>query len=230
MQQFHSYAPAEARPVAEQNDSSSGIHQQSERAASDQAVINHQGLIPSAGVRMLVPATPLCTGGKGPVTKRRFQRGCFQMKGGLAYTFYYEDCERADGSLASRKVRHYIGHVGPGGISERAARREHSRIMEEVNRKRGSIAPAMPGRAFADSVVDWRKAIAPLLSPATVRQRESYLRKHILPKFKDAAPHTLDVGTMQQFVTELRRTLSRKTVAVEKVFVNANGTVAATSI
>jgi integrase len=130
----------------------------------------------------------------------------------MAFTFYYEDFQQADGTLGSRKVRHLIGHVGPGGISERAARREHSRIMDEVNRKRGSVPPAAPGRSFSDSVTEWRAAIAPTLSPATVRQRECYLRKHILPKFKDAAPHTLDVGTLQQFASELRKTLSRKTI------------------
>jgi Phage integrase, N-terminal SAM-like domain len=80
------------------------------------------------------------------------------------------------------------------------------------DRKRGSIAPAAPGRSVGDSVAEWRAAIAPHLSPATVRQRESYLGKHILPKFGDAAPHTLDVATLQQFATGLRKTLSRKTV------------------
>ncbi len=56
------------------------------------------------------------------------------------------------------------------------------------------------------------RALASTLSPATVRQRESYLKKHILPKFKDAGPHTLDIGTLQQFATELRKSLSRKTI------------------
>ena len=146
------------------------------------------------------------------MAKRRYQRGCFQLKNGLAFTFYYEDFQHGDGTLGSRKVRQLIGRVGPGGISERAARREHSRIMEAVNRTRGSVAPAAPGRAFSDSVAEWRAAIAPTLSPATVRQRECYLRKHILPKFKDAAPHTLDIGTLQQFASDLRKTLSRKTI------------------
>jgi integrase len=165
------------------------------------------------GADIIRDATPLTTGRKrGPVAKRRFQKGCFQLKDGMAYGFYYEDSQQWDAALATRKVRHFIGHVGPGGLSERAARREHDRIMQEVNRKRGSVAPSAPGRSFADSVAEWRAAIAPTLSPATVRQRESYLKKHILPKFKDAAPHTLDIGTLQQFATELRKSLSRKTI------------------
>jgi integrase len=161
----------------------------------------------------LITATPQTTGRKrGPVAKRRFQKGCFQLKDGMAYTFYYEDFQRPDATLETRKVRHLIGRVGPEGISERAARREHARIMEEMNRKRGSVAPAVKGRTFLDAVVAWRTAVAPHLSPATVRQRESYLRKHVNPKFGAAAPHMLDVSALQQFATELRKVLSRKTV------------------
>jgi integrase len=130
----------------------------------------------------------------------------------MAHTFSYEDCQQPDGSMATRKVRHFIGRVGTDGMSERAARREHDRIMQEVNRKRGSVAPTIHGQTFIDAVNAWRRAIAPNLSPSTVRQRESYLKTHILPKFKDSAPHSLDVPTLQQFATDLKGTLSRKTI------------------
>ena len=40
----------------------------------------------------------------------------------------------------------------------------------------------------------------------------SYLKTHILPRFQDSAPHALDVPTMQQFATDLKGTLSRKTI------------------
>ena len=129
----------------------------------------------------------------------------------MAYTFYYEDCKQPDGTLKPRKVRHFIGRV-PDELSERAALREHDRIMQEVNRKRGSVAPAIKGRTFQDATESWRKAIAPSLSPSTRRQRESHLRTHILPRFADATPHTLDAEALQQFATDLRKVLSRKTV------------------
>jgi len=61
------------------------------------------------------------------------------------------------------------------------------------------------------AVNNWRQAIAPNLSPATVRQRESYLRVHILPRFARSAPHELDIPQMQQFATELRKRVTRKT-------------------
>jgi integrase len=130
----------------------------------------------------------------------------------MAHTFYYEDCQQPDGVTATRKVRHLIGRVGLEGLSERAARREHDRIMQEVNRKRGSVAPAVKGRTFRDIAEAWRVVIAPHLSLSTVRQRKSHLRKHIMPRFGDAAPHTLDNSALQQFATSLRRVLSRASV------------------
>lgn len=143
--------------------------------------------------------------------KRRFQKGCLQIKDGMAYTFYYEDVETPNGALTTRKVRHFIGRV-PAEMSERAASQEHARIMEIVNRKRGSVAPTVKGRAFKNAVEQWRKAIAPTLSPSTVRQMESYLRSHILPKFGEDAPHSLDAAALQLFVTDLlNKQLSRKT-------------------
>jgi integrase len=141
------------------------------------------------------------------VAKRRFQKGCFRVEQGVAYSYFYEDA--ADGS--TRKVRHRIGCV-PAELSERSARREHARIMHTVNQNRGSVAPAIRGKSFGDAVAAWRSAIAPNLSPATVRQRESYLRQHILPRFKDSALHTIDVAAIQQFATDMRKVLSPKTV------------------
>lgn len=143
--------------------------------------------------------------------KRRFQRGCFQLNDGKAYSFYYEDAPRADGTMGSRKVRHFIGCV-PAEMSERSARREHNRLMQAVNIKRGSVAPAIRGQAFHDAVEAWRNDIFPHLSPATVRQRESYLKKHIMPRFSETAIHTMDLTTLQRFATELRAVRSRKTV------------------
>jgi len=133
------------------------------------------------------------------------------------FSVYYEDVQKPDGTLTTRRVRHLIGNLA--SMSERAARREHDRTMREINRKRGSVAPAIKGQTFRDVTTAWLTAVAPHLSPSTVRQRESYLRQHVLPKFGDAAPHTLDVPAMQQWATDLRKTLSRKTV------INVLGTV-----
>ena len=129
----------------------------------------------------------------------------------MAYCFYYEDHRELDGSLVTRQVRHFIGRV-PDEMSERAARREHDRIMQEVNRKRGSVAPSEKGQTFGDAVEAWRKAIAPTLSPATARQMESHLRAHILPKFGEEATQALDVAPLQLFATDLLSHLSHKTV------------------
>jgi integrase len=134
------------------------------------------------------------------------------VENGKAYSFYREDVERPDGSLGTRLVRHLIGPVGPDGMSERAARQEHARIMEEVNRKRGSVAPAVVGRTFGDAVEMWRKSDAPQLAPSTLRQRNSYLRQHILPRFKDVPTQSVDVVALQEFANSLSQKLAQKTV------------------
>ena len=130
---------------------------------------------------------------------------------------YYVDVVQPDGETTTKQVKKCLGNIAQ--VSERAARREHARIMEDVNFKRGSIAPVPKGQTFADAVNKWRSAIAPNLSPATVRPRESFLRAHIMPRFGKSGLHEMGVGEIQQFATDLRRTLSGKTV------VNILGTV-----
>src|SRR5713101_6506891 len=105
-------------------------------------------------------------------------------------------------------------------MSERAARREHDLFMAEINRRRGSVPVPIKGETFQDAVDAWKKDVAPQLSPATVRQRESYLRTHVLPVFGKEAPHTLDVRALQRFATTLQIDLSPNTVIniLETVF------------
>jgi len=67
------------------------------------------------------------------------------------------------------------------------------------------------GQTFAEAVSNWRKAVAPNLSPATVRTRESHLRTHIMPRFGQAGLAEIGVHQMQQFATDLRQSVSRTT-------------------
>jgi integrase len=131
---------------------------------------------------------------------------------GVAYTLYYEDVVQPDGSTESRRARHTIGRIGENGMSQRSAIREHQAFMQSVNLKRGSVAPAVVGQTFEDIVNQWRKDVAPNFSPSTLRQRESHFRQHILPRFGKEAPHSLTAAVLQQFATELRCKVSRKTV------------------
>ena len=126
------------------------------------------------------------------------------------FVSFYRDVEAADGSPKSKLVKHFLGNVRD--MSERSARREMASIMDEVNRLRGSAAAVIRGQLLADAVKMWRSAIAPNLSPATVRQRESYLRVHILPRFGQTALHEMGVQQIQQFATDLRSSVSAKTV------------------
>jgi integrase len=155
------------------------------------------------------------------VAKRRFQKGSFSVVNGVAYTLYYEDVQQPDGSMISRRARHTLGRIGSNGMSQRSARREHDAFMQEVNLKRGSAPPAVKGQSFADAVAAWRTDISPQLSPSTVRQRESHLRHHIIPRFGEEAPHALTIPVLQQFATGLRQKVSRKTVV--QVLVTISG-------
>ncbi len=130
------------------------------------------------------------------------------------YSMFYVDTSEGK----TKQVKKFIGRITE--MSERAARREHARIMEEVNRQRGSLAPILRGQTFADAVNKWRQAVAPNLSPSTVRQRESYLRVHILPRFGQLALPEIGVHEIQQFATDLRKSLSQKSAVniVSSVF------------
>ena len=136
-----------------------------------------------------------------------------EANGGF-YSQFYIDAVGPDGATVTKQVKKFLGNISQ--MSERAARREHARIMEDVNFKRGSIAPAPKGRTFADAVNNWRSAIAPNLSPGTVRAYESNLRTHIMPRFAQCALHEMGVHQIQQFATDLRG-LDRSSKTVEIV-------------
>jgi integrase len=171
-----------------------------------------QDLISTSSLLEDQSATSSSTGRKrGPVPRRRFQKGCFvKERNGSMYSMLYIDAVGADGAATTKQVKQFLGNLSQ--LSERAARREHARIMEQVNLKRGSIAPAPKGQTFADAVSRWRQAVAPNISPASVRPRESFLRVHIMPRFAQVALHEIGVHEVQQFATDLRKTVSGKTV------------------
>jgi integrase-like protein len=145
------------------------------------------------------------------VARRRFQRGSFikEANGGM-YSMHCLDTEQSDGSLLTKQVKRFLGNLSQ--FSERAGRQTHAKIMEEVNRERGSVLPVKRGQTFEDAVAMWRAAIAPNLSPATVRPRESFLRTHILPRFGKHTLQDIGVGELQQFATDLRDKVSGKTI------------------
>jgi integrase len=124
------------------------------------------------------------------------------------YSMHYIDVVSSDGTTATKQVKRFLGNLNQ--MSERAARRKHARIMEEVNFKRGSVAPAPESQTFGDAVNRWRSAIAPNLSPATVRAMESSFRTHITPRFGQFALDALGVHQLQQFATDLRKKLAGK--------------------
>src|SRR3989441_11150714 len=107
---------------------------------------------------------------RGPVPKRRFQKGSFQMQNGRAYTLFYEDVERPDGTITTQRARHLIGDLSI--MSERSALREDDLLMAEVNRRRGCDPVSIIGGTVRAALEASKKDGTPPLSPATVMQRE----------------------------------------------------------
>jgi hypothetical protein len=160
---------------------------------------------------MLLHATPLKhSGRKGPVPKRRFQEGTFRQENGHHYSFFYRDRKMPDGNTTSVKERFDHGKVGE--VSELAARREHDRLRQQINRERGSVPPSPRGESFADAAKLYIDSIAPHLSCSTVRQRESHLRFHLFLRFGTAALMSLDIRAVQRFATDMLKTNARKSI------------------
>lgn len=169
------------------------------------------GLRPKVLPAMLLPATPLKhSGRKGPVPRRRFQEGTFRKENGHYYSFFYRDRKMPGGLTRSVKERFDHGKVGE--ISELAAHREHDRLRQQINKERGSVPTAPKGETFKDGADAYIENIAPHLTCSTVRQRQSHLRFHLLPKFGTTALIALDVRTVKRFATEMLQTNSRKTI------------------
>ncbi|HZR63866.1 MAG TPA: site-specific integrase [Terriglobales bacterium] len=155
-------------------------------------------------------ATPLKRGPKGPMLKRRFQEGTFRKENGHYYSFFYTDRPMPDGSARSVKERFDLGKASD--ISELSARREHDRLRQKINRERGSVPPGPKGETFKDAVTRYMKDLAPQLSCSTVRQKNSHLNCHLLPRFATTALMAIDHSAAQQFATHLRQKLKAKTV------------------
>jgi integrase len=161
-------------------------------------------------VTTIRPATPPSAGRRGPVPKRRYQDGTFREENGHYFSFFYQDRAMADGSIKSVFTRFDLGRVSD--ISELAARREHDRLRNQINRERGSIPPAPRGEKLKDVANAYMRNIAPHLSPSTARQRTSHLRAHLLPRFGESSLLAIDSQALQCFSTELLIKLSRKTI------------------
>jgi integrase len=98
---------------------------------------------------------------------------------------------------------------------ERSSSWARSHVGEEVFEPNTGFSPTVAnstvkGQTFADAVNKWRQAIAPNLCPSTVRQRESYLKNHMMPRFGRSGLPDMNVDAIQQFATDLRKTVSGK--------------------
>ena len=142
--------------------------------------------------------------------KRRYQEGLFKKENGHYYSFFYRDRAMSDGTSRSVFTRIDLGRVGE--ISDLSARRERDRLRQLINRERGSVPTAPKGETFEEVAKTYMKDIGPQLAISTVRQRQSHLNAHLLPRFGSMSLMGINVPTLQRFVTELSSKGSRKSV------------------
>lgn len=145
-------------------------------------------------------ATPPIAGTKrGPVPKRRFQKGTFVKRGDNWVGMWRLDTLQPDGTTKrEQRGQTFIG------LSERAARAAFQPILDAVNAANQATAPVpKTSETVKKAVQEWREHAANSLKPSTLRSAESHLRRHILPLLGECPLTELTVKRMQNFATTL---------------------------
>ena len=157
-------------------------------------------------------ATPSISGTRGPVPKRRFQKGTFVKRGNNWVGMWRVDILQPDGTTKrEQRSQTFIG------LSERAARAAFQPILDAVNAANQATPPVpKTSDTVAKAVVEWREHVAASLKPSTRRSVESHLRRHILPLLGDCPLSELTVKKMQPFVTTLSSG-KRKAKTIENI-------------
>jgi hypothetical protein len=157
--------------------------------------------LPSSPIESILPsATPSIAGTKrGPVPKRRFQKGTFVKRGNNWVGTWRVDTLQPDGTTKrEQRSRTFTG------LSERAARAVFQPILDAVNAANHATPPVpKTSDTVAKAVSEWREHVAETLKPSSRRSAESHLRRHILPLLGDCPLADLTVKNMQAFVTTL---------------------------
>jgi len=157
--------------------------------------------LPSSSIESILPtATPSIAGTKrGPVPKRRFQKGTFVKRRGNWVGMWRVDTIQPDGTIKrEQRSQTFLG------LSERAARAKFQPILDAVNAANHATPPVpKTSDTVAKAVSEWRKHAAMSLKPSTRRSAESHLRRHVLPLLGGCPLEDLTVKQMQTFVTTL---------------------------
>jgi integrase-like protein len=157
--------------------------------------------LPSSPIESILPtATPSIAGTKrGPVPKRRFQKGTFVKRRGNWVGMWRVDTMQPDGTIKrEQRSQTFLG------LSERAARAKFQPILDAVNAANHATPPVpKTSDTVAKAVSEWGKHAAMSLKPSTRRSAESHLRRHILPLLGECPLADLTVKKMQTFVTTL---------------------------
>jgi hypothetical protein len=155
---------------------------------------------PSSSCDKVPTATPSIAGTKrGPVPKRRFQKGAFVKRGESWIGMWRVDVLQPDGTTKrEQRSQTFVG------LSERAARAAFQPILDTVNEANHATPPVpKTSNTVSRAVAEWREHAAVTLKPSTRRSAESHLRRHILPLLGECPLADLTVKRMQTFATTL---------------------------
>jgi len=184
--------------------------------------INSAATSKAAGNGTIQSATPSISGTKrGPVPKRRFQKGSLIKRGNNWVAMWRVDTLQPNGTTKrQQRSQTFIG------LSERAARAAFQPILDAVNAvNRATPTAPKASDTVAKAIGEWREHAAASLKPSTLRTVNSHLRRHILPLLGDCPLSDLTVKQMQTFVTTLNSG-ERKTKTIENVLLTLSSIMA----
>lgn len=147
------------------------------------------------------PATPSPTRARGPMPRRRFQKGRVFPRGN-SWCGSYWDYPTAQNGL--EKPTRRTPKLGPKTLSERSAWKRLQPYLDAVNQANIASAPKPKSDTkLRDFIHEWREQKAVHQRIGSKRAIDSHLRAHIIPRLGDVFLVDINTQTVQGFITNL---------------------------
>jgi integrase len=130
------------------------------------------------------------------VPRRRFQTGCVKKVGPSWVLYYWLDVVE-DGVIRRKKRSARLGKLKDTSAAE--AKANAQLILEEANKGRVVNLDV----SLRDFIPEWRRVVAPTLTPSTVEGIESSIRYWLLPNLGDIALQQVDARLVQNLISKM---------------------------
>jgi integrase len=162
-----------------------------------------QNQVPPEASDVIMPAaTPSPKRARGPMPRRRFQKGHMFQRGKRRpwwHGSFWEDVTKPDGTVKRSHRMEKLGLVS--STSKRAAAAVFQKILDRVNA--AYVPPPKSGKILKDFITVWLKQVAVLQEDSSQRAIKSHINTHILPKLGECALTELTTQNLQKFVTAM---------------------------